>query len=148
MATKKEKGITYYEAVGRRRSATARVRLYIAKKTMKVNSEAQKGQIYINDMPIESYFPSDILKKQYMLPLVLTGAEDRFTISITTSGGGKNGQLDAVVLGISRALELADGENRKKLKPAGLLSRDSRVRERRMAGTGGRARRQKQSPKR
>lgn len=145
---KKDKTLTYYEAIGRRRSATARVRLYITKKATKVNADVQKGQIYVNDMPIEAYFPSEILKKQYMKPLELAGAESRFTISITTSGGGKQGQLDAVTLGLSRALELVDADNRKKLKPEGLLSRDSRVRERRMAGTGGRARRQKQSPKR
>jgi small subunit ribosomal protein S9 len=145
---KKEKNLTYYEGIGRRRSAVARVRLYISKKPTKVNTESQKGQIFINDMPIEQYFPSEILRKQYMLPLTITESESRFAISITASGGGKQGQLEAVSLGLARALELADAENRKKLKPEGLLSRDSRTRERRKPGTGGRARRKKQSPKR
>lgn len=145
---KKEKDVTYYEAIGRRRTATARVRLYITKKPTKINAAAQKGEMYVNDMPIEDYFPSATYKQLYMKPFVTTETEGRFMVSIVTKGGGKHGQVEAVALGISRALELVDEDNRKKLKPVGLLSRDSRSRERRKPGTGGRARRQKQSPKR
>lgn len=147
----KTKTLKYYEATGRRKSAIARVRLYLGtkgNKPTKVNSAVEKGTIMVNDLPIDSYFQMDMYKTLYNLPLVLTDAVGRFAISILTQGGGKKSQLSAVQLGLSRALELVDGDNRAKLKPEGLLSRDARVRERRKPGTGGRARRQKQSPKR
>lgn len=69
-------------------------------------------------------------------------------VSVIARGGGKHSQMEATMLGISRALEIADGDNRAVLKPQGFLSRDARARERRKPGTGGRARRVKQSPKR
>lgn len=146
----KGKKLSYYEAVGRRRSAVARVRLYMGAKTkkLKINSAAKKGDIFVNDMPIEDYFPSDVYKKQYMLPLTVTDSEKRFMISIITNGGGKHGQMEAIKLGLARALELADEENRQKLKSLGLLTRDARIRERRKPGKGGKARRKKSSPKR
>ncbi len=140
---------TYYEAVGRRKSAVARVRLYMQKaKSMTVNADVKKGEIMINGLPVTEYFPRDTEKKAYMLPLEIADAASRFAVSIKVDGGGKQGQLEAVAMGLARALELVDGSLRAKLKPEGLLSRDSRVRERRKPGTGGRARRQKQSPKR
>lgn len=145
----KTKALTYYEAIGRRRSAVARVRLYIQKaKTLSVNSEVKKGEIMVNDLPIDTYFPLDIDKKIYLKPLEIADAVGRFAISIVVRGGGKHGQLEATAMGLARALELVDGALRAKLKPEGLLTRDSRTRERRKPGTGGRARRQKQSPKR
>jgi small subunit ribosomal protein S9 len=148
MATK-DKALTYYEAIGRRRSAVARVRLYIQKaKTLTVNSEVKKGEIMVNDLPIDTYFPLDTDKIVYLKPLELADAVGRFAISIVVRGGGKHGQLEATAMGLARALELVDGSLRAKLKPEGLLTRDSRTRERRKPGTGGRARRQKQSPKR
>ena len=83
-----------------------------------------------------------------MLPLKATSSVDRFAISIKVSGGGKKGQLGAIVHGISRALVLVDEANKKILRSLGLITRDPRVKERRKVGTGGKARREKQSPKR
>ena len=84
-----------------------------------------------------------------MEPFKLTGAENQYRMDIKVEGSGKKGQLDAIILGISRALEKIDKEkNRPLLKKGGFLTRDSRIRQRRNIGTGGRARRQKQSPKR
>ena len=83
-----------------------------------------------------------------MMPLKLTQNEGRFAISILTEGGGKNGQLEAIVHGLARALLLSDQGYKVVLKKAGLLTRDPRKRERRKVGTGGKARRAKQSPKR
>jgi small subunit ribosomal protein S9 len=81
----------------------------------------------------------------YMLALT----EDRFVTTIHVTGGGKSGQLDDIVHGISRALNLMNTEEyRPTLKAKGLLTRDPRTRERRMVGTGGKSRRAKQSPKR
>ncbi|MBP9815837.1 30S ribosomal protein S9 [Candidatus Woesebacteria bacterium] len=148
---KQEKTITYYESIGRRKSAVARVRLYLSSAKAKLPKEladAKKGEIYANHKLVEDYFPGDVYKKDYLLPLNLTDNLNRFIISTLLRGGGIHGQLDALKLGISRALEMVDADNRAKLKPAGLLKRDARVRERRKVGTGGKARRQKQSPKR
>lgn len=140
---------TYYEAIGRRKSAVARVRLYIQKaKSMAMNADVKKGDMMINGVAADAYFPLETHKKVYMLPLEIADAASRFAISIKVDGGGKQGQLEAVAMGLARALELVDGSLRAKLKPEGLLTRDSRTRERRKPGTGGRARRQKQSPKR
>ena len=74
--------------------------------------------------------------------------KNRFAISIKTSGGGKNGQLEAIVHGISRSLSKVDENYRSALKKNGFLTRDPRKKERRKVGTGGKARRAKQSPKR
>ena len=149
---KLKKNITYYESIGRRKSAIARVRLYLssakAKLPKEIAGEAKKGNIYINGMLIEKYFPSEVQQKKYALPFELTDAVDRFIVTALVRGGGIHGQLEALQLGLSRALEMVHEDNRKKLKPFGLLMRDQRVRERRKVGTGVRARRQKQSPKR
>ena len=81
--------------------------------------------------------------------MTLTKNQDRFAISIVVSGGGTNGQLDSMVHGLARALEKVDKETyRPILKTNGLLTRDSRKKEARKVGTGGKSRRMKQSPKR
>lgn len=147
----RKKSIKYYEAVGRRRSAVVRARLYIVsgKKSVSVNGlKMGKGDYIVNKKPAKDYFPGKIAEKTYMKPLRITGCEDRFAISVLVKGGGKQGQLGAVSHGISRALLLADSEYRPLLKKEGLLTRDPRVKERRKVGTGGKARRKKQSPKR
>lgn len=151
MATKK-KEIQYYEAVGRRKESVARVRLHIVSakdKTVSVRGTKHKqGDIVINTKALETYFPSEAEQNQIKHPLELVDASDRFVITIQTKGGGKVGQVDAVVLGIARALCKVDETYRESLKPDGLLTRDPRIRERRKVGTGGKARRKKQSPKR
>ncbi len=148
---KKSTNLKFYEAVGRRKSAIARVRLYISitdKDLKNMTNKPKKGDIIVNDRPAEEYFPGDVMKLTYMQPLTTVDAANRFVVSVITRGGGKHAQMEATLLGISRALEIAEAENRSLLKPKGFLSRDARVRERRKPGTGGRARRVKQSPKR
>jgi small subunit ribosomal protein S9 len=149
---KKTKDIKYYEGVGRRKSAVARVRLYIPgrDKTATINSlKIKAGNIYVNNKPIETCFSSIVDKKFYCLPLELTNNIDRFAISIQVVGGGKTGQLEAIVHGMAKALLLVDEDAYKPiLRKYGFLTRDPRTRERRHVGTGGKARREKQSPKR
>lgn len=148
----KTKNLQYYEAVGRRKEAVARVRLYLATKTQTADIKDLKikpGQIYVNQKLATEFFPAQSEKALYLMPLKLTNNEERFAISIIVKGGGKRGQLDAVVNGLSKALNKVDRATyRASLKKAGLLTRDSRKRERRKVGTGGKARRKKQSPKR
>lgn len=149
---KKAKNILYYEAVGRRKAAVARVRLYIAgkDKTATVNgTKLKQGDILVNKQPIDRMFPSLQEKAQYLAPFKMTQTEERFVTTILVAGGGKNGQLDAIIHGLARALEKTNKEElRPILKKAGLMKRDPRARERRKVGTGGKARRVKQSPKR
>lgn len=148
---RKSSTVKYYEAVGRRKSAIARVRLYIVVKQKEISVfdlKIKKGEIYVNKTPIAQYFPGEVAKVKYIQPLELINSLDRFAISVQVKGGGKNGQLEAVIHGISRALELVDKSYHLILKKKGLLTRDDRVKERRKVGTGGKARRKKQSPKR
>ncbi|MBI4078956.1 MAG: 30S ribosomal protein S9 [Candidatus Levybacteria bacterium] len=130
----------YIFAVGRKKESSARVRLY---------PSGEKGVITVNGQPIETYFPGNVAKAQYMAPFFLTKTNDVFMVTVKVAGGGKSGQLSAVTHGIARALALYSKDAfRPILKLHGLLTRDARVRERRKVGTGGKARRQKQSPKR
>ncbi len=139
------KKATYTYAVGRRKSANARIRLY---KTASVPEHAGV-QLVVNGVPAELYFPGETAKAAYRKPFLLTSTLTKMSVSAVVSGSGKMGQLDAVVHGIARALSLFDRDAyRGILKSAGLLTRDSRTRQRRMVGTGGKARRKKQSPKR
>lgn len=141
----------YMYAVGRRKEAIARVRLYThVKEGAKWGEVAlQKEQILVNGKPVEHYFPGPIAKAIYMRPLTLTNTFGKFAITAKISGGGQSSQLGAFVAGIARVLSANDpAKYRKTLKAKGLLTRDPRVRERRKVGTGGKARRKKQSPKR
>ncbi|MCL5433317.1 MAG: 30S ribosomal protein S9 [Patescibacteria group bacterium] len=138
-------------AVGRRREAIARVRLYKIHKAGLLwgDKEIKKGEIYVNKKPIPEYFSGEVSRSIYTLPFISTNTLDKYTITINVTGGGISGQIYAVVHGISRALSKLDRENfRPLLKKKGLLTRDPRARERRKVGTGGKARRKKQSPKR
>lgn len=149
---KKVKDISYYEAVGRRKQSVARVRLYLIKKSAEVlvgKLKIKAGEIFINGKSVdETSFK--IYKKMFLaLPLTLTKNEKRFAVSIMVRGGGTTGQLDAMVHGIARALLIVDSDAyRSILKTNGLLTRDPRKKETRKVGTGGKARRMKQSPKR
>jgi len=141
----------YVFAVGRRREAVARVRLYeivrpdMVWDTLVIN----KGDIIVNKKAIADYFSGEINRFRYTEPLRVANAQNKYTITVSVAGGGPSGQLDAVVAGIANALSKADVEAyRPALKKQGLLTRDARVRERRKVGTGGKARRAKQSPKR
>lgn len=146
-----ETKVTYYEAVGRRKNASARVRLYVVGEgSVTVNSIAlAKGDMIINGKPAESYFPGEVMKKMYQEPFRTTNTLGRFATSITIYGGGPAGQLGAAIHGLSRALEKTDKEKfRPILKKRGFMTRDPRKKERRKAGFAGKARARKQSPKR
>lgn len=134
----KEEKREFTVAIGRRKESVARVRLF-----------SGTGENIVNNQPVEQYFPGAVARVKFNKPFVILGVEGKFWISARVIGGGKNGQLDAVVHGIARALSLLDREkNRTPLKKQKLLTRDPRTRERRKVGTGGKARRKKQSPKR
>ena len=149
---KKTKDLKYYEGTGRRKEAVARVRLYLVNKgkiATVSDLKIKQGEIFVNKRPIGTLFPALAEKNYYLTPLKLTDNENRFAISIIIRGGGHSGWLTAIVHGLARALEKADRDSyRPILKKAGLLTRDDRERERRKVGTGGKARRAKQSPKR
>ncbi|NMC35594.1 30S ribosomal protein S9 [Candidatus Beckwithbacteria bacterium] len=129
----------YVAAVGRRKEATARVRLYLTK----------KGEIEVNGKRIEEYFPGEIAKSMYAEPLRTCNLIGKHAISIKVNGSGKNSQLGAIVHGMARAIDKIDPEKYHPiLKKRGLLTRDPRAKERRKAGMGGKARAKKQSPRR
>lgn len=152
MKKKQEKTNFYYQAIGRRKEAIAQVRLYVIEKEGKVivnNKELKKGQILINNEKLlEEVFKKADEKNRILFPLRLTDQIERFAISILVKGGGREGQLGAIVHGLARALVVVDDSFKKVLRKNGLLTRDPRVKERRKVGTGGKARREKQSPKR
>ena len=144
---KKTANTDYIFTIGRRKSATATVRLY-KKDVVFEGVTVHKGEIVVNNKLASEYFGKD--KELVCLqPLEITNTKTMFTVSIKVSGGGKEGQLEAAILGIARALDKSDREKfHIILKKKGLLTRDDRVRERRKVGMGGKARRKKQSPKR
>jgi small subunit ribosomal protein S9 len=122
----------YTFAVGRRKTASARVRLFKG-----------TGENLINGKKVEDFII------QLAKPFKLTETEGKYYFTAVVAGGGKEGQIEAIVHGIARALAKLNPEKfRSILKKNNLLTRDSRVRLRRMVGTGGKARRKKQSPKR
>lgn len=127
-----------HQSVGRRKAAVARVRLFPG-----------QAQITVNGKPISDYFGGVVAQKAYQRPFELTKTLGKYSGTIKIIGGGYKSQLDAVVHGIAKVLEQINSDMfRASLKSAGLLTRDSRVRERRKFGRGGRARALKQSPKR
>ena len=111
---------------GRRKTATARTRLY-----------AGSGQIVVNGRPFEDYFPRKSLQMIIRQPLVLTKNVERFDIKVNVCGGGVTGQAEAVRHGISRALLEVEPELRGALKRAGFLTRDARKKERKKYGQRG-----------
>ena len=110
-------------ATGRRKAAVARVFL----------SEG-KGKITINGRDYKEYFATDILQYVVTQPLNIVDAADKYDINANLEGGGFKGQAEALRLGISRALVIADEENKKSLKANGFLTRDSREVERKKSG--------------
>ncbi|MCL4382694.1 MAG: 30S ribosomal protein S9 [Patescibacteria group bacterium] len=131
--------ISFYQAIGRRKESTARVRLTVG----------GKGEITINNRPAPEYFSGEIAKFAYLQPFQLTDNLGRFEVTVKVEGGGMTGQLGAVIHGIARAIEKIDKEKyRPLLKKAGLLKRDPRKKQRIKAGFAGKSRAKKQSPKR
>ncbi len=119
MAKKEVK--TYY-GTGRRKSSIARVYL-----------KEGKGKIVVNDRDVNEYMPHQTLVMDLSQPLVITGNENNFDVIATVKGGGFTGQAGAIRLGIARAL-LEAGADRHALKVAGLITRDSRAKERKKYG--------------
>ena len=115
-----------YYGTGRRKTSTARVYL-----------RPGSGKIVVNRRGLEEYFPNDVLKMIIKQPLALTETNDHFDILVTVGGGGPTGQAGAIRHGISRALLNYNGELRKRLKKAGLLTRDQRMKERKKYGQKG-----------
>jgi small subunit ribosomal protein S9 len=115
-----------YYGTGRRKTSTARVHL-----------RQGTGQITVNNRPIEEYFGNDVLKMIIKQPLSLTETVDKFDIVVVVDGGGPSGQAGAIRHGISRALQVYNMELRKRLKKAGLLTRDPRMKERKKYGQKG-----------
>ena len=115
-----------YHAVGRRKEAVARVFL-----------RPGSGTFNINDRGFEEYFPNDVLKMVIRQPLQLTETVDKFDVVAVVDGGGPAGQAGAIRHGIARALCAFNVELRGTLKKAGLLTRDSRMKERKKYGQRG-----------
>jgi len=114
---------TDFNAVGRRKSAVARVRLVPG-----------EGKIMINKRDIDNYFGLETLKMTVRQPLVLTNVGGSFDVLVNVRGGGLTGQAGAIRHGISRALCKANPELRAALKKAGFLTRDPRMKERKKYG--------------
>lgn len=138
---------SYTLAVGRRRSAVARIRLH---KTayMWDGTEVKPGEVYVNQMPIDTYFKDKKANAAFQEILKSTNTSTKYGFTIKVSGGGTQGQLNAVLHGIANAMVAHEENHRPVLKKKGLLTRDPRVRQRRKVGMGGKSRRKRQSPKR
>jgi small subunit ribosomal protein S9 len=129
--------VQYTYALGRRKSATARIRLIKG-----------KGTITINDKPAEAYFDnSAYLLNEINKPFVLLEKTSQYDVSVVVEGGGSNGQADAIKLGIAKSLVILNEDYKATLKKADLLGRDAREKERKKFGLKS-ARKQRQFTKR
>jgi len=117
------KKLVQYLGTGRRKSSVARVYL-----------RAGKGTITINGRAFEDYIPSAAVRLDVLQPLELTENTDKFDVIVNVCGGGITGQAGAIRLGITRALMEANADYRQVLKPAGLVTRDPRAKERKKYG--------------
>ena len=115
-----------FAATGRRKNAIARVQL-----------AEGNGTVTINGRPLDDYFPTVTLQNQLLAPMTLTNSAQAFDVKAKTTGGGVTGQVGAIRLGLSRALILANPENRAVLKQNGMLTRDPRMKERKKSGRPG-----------
>jgi len=121
-----ETKINEFLGTGRRKTSVARVRL-----------SSGTGKITVNGRAFNSYFPVDSLRMKAVQPLAVTGTAEKFDVRVNVAGGGPMGQAGAVRLGIARALLVADATLRAAMKAEGLLTRDSRMRERKKYGQPG-----------
>ncbi len=128
--------IKYFQGLGRRKTATAQVRLSVG-----------TGKIVVNGKAFEDFFTTEELRIVVLRPLKAVNAVDKWDLSIKTTGGGMVGQSDASRLGVARALVLSDEALKSTLKAAGLMTRDPRKKERTKFGKHG-ARRSPQWRKR
>ena len=119
--TDKEK---YYEAIGRRKTATARVRLFTK----------GEGFFLVNEKPVDEYFPTLEMREIARASLKKMKSLDRFRASVLVRGGGLHAQAEAIRHGTARALVKFNSDYRKRLKRVGFLTRDPRMRERKKFG--------------
>jgi small subunit ribosomal protein S9 len=118
--------IVEYYGTGKRKSSTARVRLLPG-----------SGQVTVNKRDLNEYFKNETQRTVIRYPLAVTENLGKFDIRALVSGGGTSGQAGAIRLGIANALLVFNSELRPRLKRAGLLSRDSRIKERKKYGQKG-----------
>lgn len=114
----------YFSGTGRRKTAVAQVKL----------TPGGGGAIIVNGVPYEELFPRAEQRNMVAKPLMVTGTLEKYNAVVKVTGGGVNGQSGAVCHGIARALLKADENHRSLLRQHGLLTRDSRVKERKKAG--------------
>ena len=115
--------VNYIHAIGRRKSAVARV--YLTEGT---------GEITINKRTLADYFPSELIQFVVKQPLNLLGVAKKYNIKVTLCGGGYTGQSQALRLAIARALVKINEEDKKALRAEGFITRDSRAVERKKPG--------------
>ncbi len=111
------------KTIGRRKTSIARVYM-----------QPGKGQIKINDRDLNDYFKSEILQTTVKQALSITKTDGNYDVTINVEGGGVKGQAEAIRLGIARAMVKVSDENRSPLRKEGLLTRDSRMVERKKPG--------------
>ncbi len=114
----------YYEGVGRRKTSTARVRLYVG----------GTGNVVVNDKAGQEYFSREQDYRRLLELMTATGTEGRYNITVKVGGGGVTGQADAVRMGLARALVKVDPIFREVLRRGGSLTRDARAKERKKPG--------------
>ncbi len=150
VATSKKGPKPYIHAVGRRREAVARVRLYTGGNKVELKGvEIKKGETIVNDKLIAEYFRFKTQAPVFNKFLLEVGMPAKFIVTSKVAGGGLEAQLDALILGVARALDKFDTDTfHSILREKGYLTRDPRTRERRKVGNAGKARRKKSSPKR
>ncbi len=127
---------TFILATGRRKSAVARVKI-----------SQDKGGFIVNGKDLKDYFPEEVKRQSILKPLKVTGLEGKLSVSAKLVGGGKVGQVGALIHGIARALLKFDEKFKESLRKEGFLTRDPRTKERRKYGLRG-ARKAKQYTKR
>lgn len=109
--------------LGRRKTSVARV--YLSK---------GKGNVIVNNRDYKEFFPVAVLQSKIVQPFTLTDTVNKFDVKVNVAGGGINGQVEAIRLGISRALVKLDEDNKPLLKEEGLMTRDPRMVERKKPG--------------
>jgi small subunit ribosomal protein S9 len=117
----------YFYAVGKRKCAIAQVRIY-------PEDKSGENDLIVNKKKMKEYFPTLAVQNSFMAPLKTVGMQNKFRVSVLVKGGGQTGQAEAAMLGIARALVKYDEGLRKSLRDAGLLTRDSRIVERKKPG--------------
>jgi small subunit ribosomal protein S9 len=115
--------VQYHEGVGRRKTSTARVRIF-----------AGNGKFVVNGKTLEDYFTRLGDKEHILAPLQAAGLETGLDVSVLVKGGGVTGQTGAVQHGLARALLKLDPELRPKMRQGGFLTRDARMKERKKPG--------------